>query len=201
MSEHPARLERDQIWSAPSEGSVQTGGNSTDRWRGPASPPRIVSEAVARRRDACRKIAASGLLVALAALILPTARSLAASGEGLTLSEAWVPATPEVGRDIPLLVTIRNDTTAPEALMRVRCPVANFSERHTVDRGEGAPAMRSIPSIPIPAGSTLVLQPTAYHVMLLQTREPLEPGKRFSCTIVFQKAGSIETEVEIRKSP
>nr|WP_210267857.1 copper chaperone PCu(A)C [Bradyrhizobium aeschynomenes] len=119
----------------------------------------------------------------------------------MTLSEAWVPATPEVGRDIPLLLTIKNETTAPEALMRVRCPIANFSERHTVDRGEGAPAMRAIPNIPIPAGSTLVLLPTAYHVMLLQTREPLEPGKRFTCTIVFQKAGSIETEVEVRKSP
>ncbi|CAL75583.1 Conserved hypothetical protein [Bradyrhizobium sp. ORS 278] len=123
------------------------------------------------------------------------------AGEGLTLSDAWVPAAPEVGRDIPLLLTIRNETSSPEALMRVRCPIANFSERHTVDRGEGAPAMRSIPNIPIAAGGTLVLLPTAYHVMLLQTREPLEPGKRFTCTIVFQKAGSIETEVEVRKSP
>jgi copper(I)-binding protein len=124
-----------------------------------------------------------------------------AASEGLTLSEAWVPAATEVGRDVPLLVTIKNDTTSPEALMRVRCPIANFSERHIVDRGEGAPAMRAVPTIPIPAGSTLVLQPTTYHVMLLQTREPLEPGKRFTCTIVFQKAGSIETEVEVRKSP
>ncbi|WP_035648098.1 copper chaperone PCu(A)C [Bradyrhizobium sp. ORS 285] len=138
---------------------------------------------------------------AFAALIVATTCQIAKAGEGLTLSDAWVPAAPEVGRDIPLSLTIKNDTSAPEALMRVRCPIANFSERHTVDRGEGAPAMRSIPNIPISAGSTLVLLPTAYHVMLLQTREPLEPGKRFTCTIVFQKAGSIETEVEVRKSP
>ncbi|MDU6749348.1 MAG: copper chaperone PCu(A)C, partial [Bradyrhizobium sp.] len=119
-----------------------------------------------------------GCLAALAGLMVLDARSVAAAGEGLTLSDAWVPAAPEVGRDIPLLLTIKNETSAPEALMRVRCPIANFSERHTVDRGEGAPAMRSIPNIPVPAGSTLVLLPTAYHVMLLQTREPLEPGKR-----------------------
>ncbi|BAM91811.1 conserved hypothetical protein [Bradyrhizobium oligotrophicum S58] len=140
-------------------------------------------------------------LAAVAALLVSMTPAPAAAGEGLTLSEAWVPAAPEVGRDIPLLITVKNETSAPEALLRVRCPIANFSERHTVDRGEGAPAMRSIPNIPIPAGSTLVLLPTAYHVMLLQTREPLEPGKRFTCTIVFQKAGSIETEVEVRKSP
>ena len=172
MSDQPARSRRDQSCAAPSEGSVRAG----------VMP-------VARRRS----------LAALAALLISMTPALAAAGEGLTLSEAWVPAAPEVGRDIPLLITIKNETSAPEALLRVRCPIANFSERHTVDRGEGAPAMRSIPNIPIPAGSTLV--PTAYHVMLLQTREPLEPGKRFTCTIVFQKAGSIETEVEVRKSP
>ncbi|WP_315796230.1 MULTISPECIES: copper chaperone PCu(A)C [unclassified Bradyrhizobium] len=174
MSEDPTSLERDQVWSVRSEGSVPAG----------------VMLAVSR-----------ALLVASVASFAAMAPALGAAGEGLTLSDAWVPAAPEVGRDIPLLITIKNDTTAPEALMRVRCPIANFSERHTVDRGEGAPAMRSIPNIPIAAGSTLVLLPTAYHVMLLQTREPLEPGKRFTCTIVFQKAGSIETEVEVRKSP
>ena len=169
-----------------------------------------MSDQPARRKQSClapsegsvrvglRTAALRGLL---AVSFVSMTAGAAAAGEGLTLSEAWVPAAPEPGHDIPLLVTIKNETTAPEALMRVRCPVANFSERHTVDRGEGAPAMRSIPSIPIAAGSTLVLQPTAYHVMLLQTREPLEPGKRFTCTIVFQKAGSIETEVEVRKSP
>jgi len=172
VSDQPAR--RKQSCLAPSEGSVRVG---------------------------LRVVAARVLAAAFVASVVSMSLRPAAAGEGLTLSEAWVPAAPEPGHDIPLLITIKNETTAPEALMRVRCPVANFSERHTVDRGEGAPAMRSIPSIPIAAGSTLVLQPTAYHVMLLQTREPLEPGKRFTCTIVFQKAGSIETEVEVRKSP
>jgi copper(I)-binding protein len=97
-----------------------------------------------------------------------------------------------------LLVAIRNETDSPDALMRVRCPVANFFEKHTVDRGEGAPAMRPISSIPIPAGSTTVLKPTEYHVMLLQIRQPLAVGGRFNCTLIFQKAGALETEVEVR---
>ncbi|MGY3450660.1 copper chaperone PCu(A)C [Bradyrhizobium sp. USDA 4353] len=179
MSDLPARSKRDDGCSASLEGSARAG----------------LRALVVRRGVA----AFAAALVALMSQSLMSQSVLA--GEGLTLSDAWVPAAPEVGRDIPLSLTIKNDTTSPEALMRVRCPIANFSERHTVDRGEGAPAMRSIPNIPIAAGSTLVLLPTAYHVMLLQTREPLEPGKRFSCTIVFQKAGSIETEVEVRKSP
>jgi len=121
--------------------------------------------------------------------------------EGLAVSEAWVPATGEVGHDVPLLAAIRNEVDAPDALMRVRCPVANFSEKHTVDRGEGAPAMRPIASIPIPARSTVVLKPNEFHVMLLQIRQPLAAGEHFNCTLVFQKAGPVETEVEVRRSP
>lgn len=137
----------------------------------------------------------------LIALTMLGAAAAFAAEQRLSLAGAWVPNTFEVGRDIPLHVTIRNDTDSPDALVRARCPIANFSEKHTVDRGEGAPAMRTISAIPIPSGGEVALQPTGYHVMLLQTREPLEVGRKFTCTLVFQKAGSIETEVEVRQSP
>jgi copper(I)-binding protein len=128
--------------------------------------------------------------------------SVALGGEGmLKVVEAWVPAMDKVGGDVPLLLTIRNEVDAADTLLRVRCPVANFSERHTIDRGEGAPAMRAIASIPIAAGGTTVLKPDGYHVMLLQTRQPLSPGDRFTCSIAFQKAGTVETEVNVRKLP
>ena len=110
------------------------------------------------------------------------------------------PATGKVGADAPLLLTARNEADAPDALLRVRCPVANFSERHTVDRGEVAPAMRMIPSIPLAGGSTTVLKPDGYHVMLLETRQPFG-GERVTWSIAFQKAGTIETEVNVRKLP
>lgn len=61
--------------------------------------------------------------------------------------------------------------------------------------------MRTIPSIPIAAGRTTVLKPDGYHVMLVQTRQPLAAGQRFTCSIAFQKAGTIETEVNVRKYP
>jgi copper(I)-binding protein len=119
----------------------------------------------------------------------------------LIVSDGWVQAADDVGIDIPLFLTIRNEVDLPDALLRVRCPVTNFSEKHIVDHGEGAPAMRSIPSIPIPSNSTVVLNAREYHVMLLQTRRPLAVDDRFVCVLVFEKAGAIETEVEVRRSP
>ena len=138
---------------------------------------------------------------ALIGALFATAPVRGAPSDGLAVSEAWVPATDEVGHDVPLLAAIRNEVDSPDALMRVRCPVANFSEKHTVDRGEGAPAMRPVSSIPIPARSTVVLKPNEFHVMLLQIRQPLAAGEHFNCTLVFQKAGPIETQVEVRRSP
>jgi copper(I)-binding protein len=37
--------------------------------------------------------------------------------------------------------------------------------------------------------------------MLLQTRQPLAVGDKFTCAIDFQKAGTIEMEVNVRSLP
>jgi periplasmic copper chaperone A len=124
-----------------------------------------------------------------------------AAGDALQVTNARVPASDEIGIDLPLLMTIRNDAAVADAILRVRCPFANFSVKHTVDRGEGAPAMREVKSIPVPENSTIELKPDGYHVMLLQTRQKLADGETFTCAVVFQKAGTRETEVQISRAP
>jgi copper(I)-binding protein len=141
------------------------------------------------------------MIAAIAGIAIISGSTMALADNGpLKISDAWIPVVEKSGSDVPLLMTIQNDTSSADALTRVRCEVANFSEKHTVDRGEGAPAMRAIRSIPIPAGSTLMLKPDGYHVMLLQTRQ-LPVGERFTCSISFQHSGTIETEVQVRKTP
>jgi copper(I)-binding protein len=125
----------------------------------------------------------------------------AAAGDALQVTNARVPASDEIGINLPLLMTIRNDAAEADAILRVRCPFANFSEKHTVDRGEGAPAMREVKSIPIPENRTIELKRDGYHVMLLQTRQKLVAGEAFTCAVVFQKAGTKETEVQISRTP
>src|SRR6476659_2728738 len=123
------------------------------------------------------------------------APAFAAAGDALQVTNARVPASDEIGIDLPLLMTIRNDTAEADAILRVRCPFANFSEKHTVDRGEGAPAMRAVKSIPIPENKTIELKRDGYHVMLLQSRQKLVDGETVTCAVDFQKAGTKEPEV------
>jgi copper(I)-binding protein len=124
-----------------------------------------------------------------------------AAADALQVTSARVPASDQTGIDLPLLMTIRNDAAEADAILRVRCPFANFAVKHTVDRGEGAPAMREIKSIPIPENKTIELKRDAYHVMLLQTRQKLIDGEKFTCAVVFQKAGTKETEVQVSRTP
>lgn len=140
---------------------------------------------------------ALGLIVAEFALTPATA----AAGDELRISNARVPASAEIGVDVPLMMSISNDAAEADVLLRVRCPFANFSERHTVDRGEGAPAMRAIKSIPIPENKTTELKHDGHHVMLLQTRQKLVVGETLTCAITFQKAGTKETEVQVSQTP
>jgi periplasmic copper chaperone A len=163
------------------------------------------SDLVGARIDRGGRIAPSDrwgfLAIGLIAAVLWLPPGFAAAGDALKVTNARVPASDEVGIDLPLLMTIRNDTAESDAILRVRCPIANFSEKHTVDRGEGAPAMRAVKSIPIPENTTIELKRDGYHVMLLQTRQKLVDGETFTCAVVFQKAGTKETEVQVSRTP
>jgi copper(I)-binding protein len=114
----------------------------------------------------------------------------------LQISKAWTPEG-QIGGDAPLLMTITNQASEADSLLRARCPVANFLEKHTVDHGEGAPAMRPVASIPVPPNQSITLTPRSYHIMLLQLRQTLSAGQHFVCSAVFAKAGTLDVEVEV----
>jgi periplasmic copper chaperone A len=133
------------------------------------------------------------MILTVAFVCLPSCGAVAGS---LQISKAWTPEA-QLGGDAPLLMTITNQGSEADSLLRARCPVANFLEKHTVDRGEGAPAMRAISSIPVAPNQTLTLTPGSYHLMLLQLRQSLSIGQHFVCSVAFSKAGTLEVGVEV----
>jgi copper(I)-binding protein len=51
--------------------------------------------------------------------------------------------------------------------------------------------------LPIPAGGSVVLEPSSYHLMLIGLKKPLTPGETFPLTLTFQKAGNISVTVPV----
>ena len=132
-----------------------------------------------------------------AAVMVVLAANPVAAEEAIEVSRAWTPAPAKMGADTKLFMTIANHGAAPDSLLRARCPVANFTVKYTTDHGEGAPTLREVKTIEVPAGGTVALAPDGYSVMLLQTREALQPGQSFTCTVTFQQAGPREVSVAV----
>ena len=115
----------------------------------------------------------------------------------IEVSNAWTPASAQTRIDVPVYMVIANRTDAPDSLLRVRCPVADFAEKHVTDRGEGGAAMREVRAIAIPPGAVVTLTPRGAHLMLLHTKQALQLGETFTCSVVFQKAGTVPVEVTV----
>jgi copper(I)-binding protein len=148
-------------------------------------------------RTATRARAANAPLAALFGVLgSPLAASAALSGP-LSVEHAWVAPSDAVGVDVGLFMTVKNDADEADALLRASCPVANFSEKRTVDVGEGGLADRAIPNIPIAAHSTLTMTSKTYHIGLLQTRDKLTAGDAFVCNLSFRRAGAMEVKVTV----
>lgn len=146
-----------------------------------------------------RNAGAAGCVLLGAALLF--CAPVAAVAGGLSVENAWVAPNDTVGSDIGLYMTVKNDADEADALIRAACPFANFSEKRTVDVGEGGLANRAINNIPLAAHSTLTMTSKTYHVGLLQTREKLDAGQSFTCNLSFRKAGPMEVKVTVTPAP
>ncbi|WP_298965753.1 copper chaperone PCu(A)C [uncultured Methylobacterium sp.] len=126
---------------------------------------------------------------------------VAQAGE-ISIVQAWIAPNSTIGTDIPLHMTVVNAGAEADALLRVRCPMANFSEKVTVDKGgEGAPSRRAVPTIAVRAGGDTRLTAEGHHVMLLQTRQVLAEGETFECATSFRRAGPVPMTVTVRTPP
>lgn len=115
---------------------------------------------------------------------------------GPQLEKVWAPAG-EKGIDLPVYMTITNAGDADD-ILRVECPsVAHFSEKRTVDYGEGAPAAREVRAIPVKAQGATLLQPGGYHLALLKITIPVAAGDSFDCQIYFRRAGVQRVKVSV----
>lgn len=134
---------------------------------------------------------------ALAGLLTGVSVTALKAQSMIEISNAWTPASAQARVDTPVYMTIVNRGDGPDSLLRVRCPVADFAEKHVTDRGEGGFAMREVKAIAISGGATVILAPRASHLMLLHTTQTLQPGTTFTCSVVFQKAGAVAVDVTV----
>jgi copper(I)-binding protein len=113
------------------------------------------------------------------------------TGDALRAEDAWTLATPGSGT-AAVYLKLLNPTPQDDLLVSVSTPAAKVAEVHeTLDEG-GMMRMRAFPEgMPVPARSTVVLEPGGKHIMLLALEKQLEPGQEVRLELHFKKAGTL----------
>jgi copper(I)-binding protein len=126
--------------------------------------------------------------------------SCSSGGEGIVVEDAWVRPSPmEAGNGAGYMV-IRNRGAQDDALIAVHADIADSVEIHQTMQMEGdVMGMQPVESIPIPARDSAVLEPGGYHAMFINMRAGVEPGQTVSITLVFQNAGEVQVQAEVRE--
>ena len=87
-------------------------------------------------------------------------------------------------------VSIMNHGKMADRLLDATSNLARKTELHQMEMDNGVMKMRPVEGgIDLPAGKTIHLAPSGYHVMLVGLNAPLTANSMFEITLVFQNAG------------
>jgi copper(I)-binding protein len=125
------------------------------------------------------------ILTAFTILLLP---SLPLPGQELPLKVegAWMQAVPDSSETTAVYMTLTNLGKTPLDLAGARTTVAGRVEPMvTTKDGSGMIGMERVPSLAIPAGGKLVLQPGGNHLMLMELKQHPKPGEKVKMTLLI----------------
>jgi copper(I)-binding protein len=141
-------------------------------------------------------------MLALLAVAVGAAALLAACSGSVAkpqVSDAWArPGTASAESAAYLAITAPSGQG--DALLSASSPAANMVQLHEVSTdAAGMTGMHHIERLDIPAGETVRLEPGGYHLMLMGLTAELAVGGTIELTLVFERAGSVVVQAEIRQ--
>ena len=116
----------------------------------------------------------------------------------LEIDHPWSRAVPKGATVAAGYVTIRNTGAEPDRLVSGSSPVAGKFEFHEMSMDKGVMRMRPLSGgLEIKPGQTVELKPQSIHIMMTGLRQPIEKGKPFKGSLVFEKAGAVEVDFTV----
>jgi copper(I)-binding protein len=95
-------------------------------------------------------------------------------------------------------MSITNNGSVPDRLIRGMVAVAGRFEIHRMVMEEGVARMRPVVGgLLIRPGETVELKPGSTHVMLTGLQQPLQAGQSVKGTLEFEKAGKVDIEYTV----
>jgi periplasmic copper chaperone A len=141
----------------------------------------------------------SARFAALLGLLFLTASAAAHeySSHGVTVAHPWARATPGGATVGGAFFEMKAARGHSDRLIGAHSALARSAEVHKDSVEGGIAKMRRLDGIALREGTSVVLKPGGYHVMLMDLAAPLKEGDLLKLTLVFEKAGEIEVEATI----
>jgi copper(I)-binding protein len=139
-------------------------------------------------------------ILAILLFLLP---GMAAAGDytlgSLEIGHPWTRATPPTAPTAGGFLVVANKGATSDRLVAVRTVASQQAQIHQMKMEGDVMRMRELEKgLEIPAGGTVTLAPGGFHLMLIGLTAPLKAGTRVPVTLVFEKAGSIDIELDVQ---
>ena len=137
-------------------------------------------------------------LTGCAGTTAPAESDSAPAGDTVTIEDAWVKAADE-GMSAAF-GTLSNTGTDDVTVVSAETAASSMVELHeTVENEAGEMVMREIEGgFVIPAGGTLLLEPGANHIMLMDLAAPLKAGAEVTVTLTFSDDSTYEFTAPVK---
>ncbi len=139
------------------------------------------------------------LTTAVVILITPGAFAQTFKAGSIEIGSPWARATPKGATVGAGYMKITNTGTTPDRLLSGSSDIAPKFEVHEMKMENGVMKMRPVQDgLEIKPGETVELKPGSFHVMFVGLKSPLKAGDHVAATLVFDKAGAVNVEYDVR---
>lgn len=120
----------------------------------------------------------------------------AQSAPSVAITDAWARATVPGQKATGAFMKITAKETT--RLVAVSSPVAAVVEIHEMKVDNDIMQMRAMQDgLDLPAGKAVELKPGAYHIMLMDLKEPLTKDRTVALTLLFKDAKGVQSKTEL----
>ena len=151
-----------------------------------------------------RKIARTDIFCATAVAInfaqMSASTSCAADYDAgsIHIAQPWARATPKGAKSGAGYMTITNKGATPDRVSCVSSDASAQCQIHSMTMEGGVMKMRPVEGgLEIKPGETVTLQPSGFHVMLVNLKHPLEAGQTVKATLKFDTAGTVDVDYPV----
>lgn len=125
---------------------------------------------------------------------------LAACGKDndVKVVDAYAFETPRTMPTAAVFMTIRNDSDMLDQLIDFKIDNVGRTELHIMEMTNDIMKMRRVDRFDIQAGESFALTPSGPHIMVFDMSEGFTTGKNVKATAVFEKAGEIPVNIDVR---